>query len=110
MNEPVESLIARLRTEYLHEVPSRLEGIRVALDAVLEGHDPNGDAPRVLFHRLAGSAGAYGFGEVTARCREADRLLAGAEPAAKAVPALRALVEEIEAAFAAGPTSHPIAP
>lgn len=110
MSEALEDLMARLRAEYLAEIPSRLEEIQAAVEQ-LEGEDP--DAIRqltVLFHRLAGSAGAYGFGEVTTACRREQIALKAASHPVALAGQLREAVEEIRTAFAAAPTSPPIAP
>lgn len=102
--------MARLRADYLAEIPSRLEEILASVEQ-LERDDP--DAIRqltVLFHRLAGSAGAYGFGEVTTACRREEIGLKAASRPVALAGQLRAAVEEIRTAFAAAPTSPPIAP
>jgi HPt (histidine-containing phosphotransfer) domain-containing protein len=81
MNEPLEQLIARLRAEYLAEIPDRLAEMQATLDRWLAGQPPDGPPLLTLFHRLAGSAGAYGFGDVTAICRSVEQWLAQNPPA-----------------------------
>jgi len=66
----------RLRQEFARALPSRVERLRQALAAVPDGGGA-GDELRVLHrevHSLAGAAGSYGFGEVTASCHEAERV------------------------------------
>jgi HPt (histidine-containing phosphotransfer) domain-containing protein len=65
----------RLRGEYLAEVPNRLAEIDRAIKSWLSGNQP--DPPlKTLFHRLSGSAGAYGFEHVTQVCRLTEQWLA----------------------------------
>jgi HPt (histidine-containing phosphotransfer) domain-containing protein len=109
MSESLEQLMARLRAEYLTEVPDRLAELDGAI-AAFEREDGLGrDRLIRLFHRLAGSAGAYGFGEVTRGCREAEVALKGGLGPADSEQ-LRATVTGLREAFARGPTSPPIAP
>lgn len=110
MSEAIEELMARLRAEYLEEMPSRLEEILTAVD-LLEGGSLEAVAQlKVLFHRLAGSAGAYGYGEVTTACRREEIALRAASNPAALAGQVREAVAEIRTAFAASPTSPPIAP
>lgn len=104
MTESLHQMMARLRAEYLAQVPARLE----ELEAAIEGFERQGSPVREhlirLFHRLAGSAGAYGFAEVTRRCRDAEeRLARGLEPAQAAV--LREALVEVRGEF--GPSRPP---
>ena len=102
--------MARLRAEYLVEIPSRLEEILAAVER-LEGGSPEAVAQlKVLFHRLAGSAGAYGYGEVTIACRREEIALKAATNPPGLAGQIREAVEEIRTAFSASPTSPPIAP
>lgn len=102
--------MARLRAEYLMEVPARLEEILAAVDQLAEGSTEAVVQLKVLFHRLAGSAGAYGYGEVTTACRREEIALKAASNPAALADQIREAVDEIRTAFAASPTSHPIAP
>lgn len=73
--EPIDQLMNRLRSEYLAEVPGRLAEIEGAIQSWLAGKQP--DPPlKTLFHRLSGSAGAYGFEHVTQVCRLTEQWLA----------------------------------
>jgi HPt (histidine-containing phosphotransfer) domain-containing protein len=106
MSESLEQLIARLRVEYLTEVPGRLAEMRVACSAWLEHRATAGPPVTTLFHRLAGSAGAYGFGDVSTICRETERWLAtGPEPSPEHGRRVEAAIAAIAAAFAKPPTT-----
>ena len=104
MTEPLEQMMRRLRAEYLDVVPERLRELRAALRATMDtGHaDPS---LATLFHRLAGSAGAYGFSEVSSECREMERFLREDPPRnALTEAAVAAGIDAIERAFGRGPT------
>ena len=109
MSDPVEQLMARLRQEYLAEVPDRLEQLRLAAGAFR--HNEQVDPPlATLFHRLAGSAGAYGFGPVTTTCRKMEQWLATAPPRDDATMArIEESIRAIAAAFKSGPSTEGIA-
>ena len=109
MSDPVEEMMARLRQEYLAEVPDRLEQLRLAARAYR--HDEPVDPPlATLFHRLAGSAGAYGFGPVTTTCRKMEQWLATAPPRDDATMArIEESIRAIASAFKSGPTTEGIA-
>ncbi len=109
MSESLESLMSRLQAEYLDEIPARLDEIRMEMAALATEQSGAKDRLGVLFHRLAGSAGAYGFGDVTVCCRRAEGALEQS-PSPEVVNQLQDLIKQIEAAFAAGPTTFPIAP
>jgi HPt (histidine-containing phosphotransfer) domain-containing protein len=106
VSDPVEELMARLRQEYLAEVPDRLEQLRLAAEAFRRGEQV--DPPlATLFHRLAGSAGAYGFGPVTTTCRKMEQWLATAPPRDDATMArIEASIRAIALAFESGPTTE----
>lgn len=100
--------MARLRRDYLGEIPARIGDLRRTTEAWLGGGDPEPPL-ETLFHRLAGSAGAYGFTEVSRVCRAAERFMSGkpvrsAESAAK----LEAAIRVVEESFAKGPTGPDI--
>ena len=97
--------MARLRQEYLAEVPDRLEQLRLAAGAFRRNEQA--DPPlATLFHRLAGSAGAYGFGPVTATCRTMEQWLATAPPRDDTTMArIEESIRAIAAAFEGGPSS-----
>lgn len=97
--------MARLRTEYLAAIPGRLDEMLRALDGEFPEEKGLPITLPQLFHRLAGSAGAYGYGEVTRRCREAEELLKAVPPD---VERLRAVIAEIREAFESPPTEPSI--
>ena len=111
MSESIDELMARLRSEYLADVPARLSELSEGIAAVGRGEDGAAAALAGLFHKLAGSAGAYGYGDVSDRCRQIERWLVAGEGGAKeTLPPLEAAIGEIEAAFTKAPTTPPIAP
>ena len=107
--DPIDELMVRLRQEYLDEIPSRLEELSDAIAAWSNGQTP--PIPlATLFHRLSGSAGAYGFGEVSRICRETEQWLASdPDPFPESAARLRNAVGRIELAFRQGPEGADIA-
>jgi HPt (histidine-containing phosphotransfer) domain-containing protein len=62
-----------------------------------------------LFHRLAGSAGAYGFGDVSTTCRAIERWLAeNPSPDEANWRRIADAIDTIEAAFTRPPTTEGI--
>jgi len=109
VSDPVAELMARLRQEYLAEVPDRLEQLRLAAGA-FQRAEPADPPLATLFHRMAGSAGAYGFGPVTALCRGMEQWLATGPPRDNATMArIEQAIRAIASAFEEGPTSEGIA-
>jgi len=108
--ESLDDLMNRLREEYLAEIPGRLDEMRHAVVAFADGREPEGPPLAMLFHRLAGSAGAYGFGDVSAICRETEKWL-GTNPGR--TDEARAQIERalamIGESFRKGPTTEGIA-
>jgi len=109
MDEPLGALIARLRAEYLAEVPARLDELTRHARALAREEPRARDDLTRLFHRLAGSAGAYGFGTVTALCRGAEQELKQTQASRPAAERMFRVISEIQAAFDAGPTTEAIA-
>lgn len=109
-SESLAGLMGRLREEYLAEIPVRLDEMRQAVAAFAEGREPEGPPLAMLFHRLAGSAGTYGFGDVSAVCRETEKWL-GTNP--DRTDEARAQIERalamIGESFRKGPTTEGIA-
>lgn len=107
-HDSLQELMTRLRQDYVGEMPARITELRRAAAAWLAGGEP--DPPlETLFHRLAGSAGAYGFTDVSTVSRAAERFIASspgrnAETAAR----LEAAIRGVEEAFARGPTGPDI--
>jgi len=106
--DSLQELMTRLRRDYLGEIPARIQDLRRTAEEWLAGGEPEPQLP-VLFHRLAGSAGAYGYTEVSLICRTAERFVSAkpgrnAETAAKLEAAIRA----VEETFRKGPTGPDI--
>ena len=111
MNTSLEELMTRLRADYLAAVPARLDMLSTAAGQLETGDSAARTTLLTELHRLAGSAGAYGFGQVTALCRQAEAALRSDDaPTPELGPHIRQVIEAIRAAFARGPTTPPIAP
>jgi HPt (histidine-containing phosphotransfer) domain-containing protein len=109
MNEPLAELIARLRAEYLAQIPDRLAEMEATRVRWLSGLPPPDQPLPTLFHRLAGSAGAYGFGDVSRICREVEQWLATHPlPTPQSGERLSAAITAIRAAFERPPTTEGI--
>ena len=108
MPDSLQELMTRLRRDYLSEMPARLEDLRHTARDWLAGGAPEPPLA-TLFHRLAGSAGAYGFTDVSTLCRAAERFM-GTAPGKDAETAARleATILGVEEAFARGPTGPDI--
>jgi HPt (histidine-containing phosphotransfer) domain-containing protein len=74
-----EAELAALRAEYAAVLPARLEELEQALGALARSPEQRLVAAR-LAHRLAGTAGSYGFAAVSAVCRELELTLELAQP------------------------------
>lgn len=102
----LDETLRALRREYLADSTQRVEELRTLLARVADGEAAALADLRRAFHKLAGSGGSYGFSEVTAQSRraeqQAERLLAaGVIPAPTELAALEALINQVDAAFAA---------
>jgi len=106
--DPLHELMARLRRDYQREFPARIADLRRTAAEWLAGGDPEPPLG-TLFHRLSGSAGAYGYTTVSTVCRAAERYV-GAGPARNAETAahLEAAIGGVEEAFLKGPTGPDI--
>lgn len=76
VDQRVAAQIAALRAEYVAQLSGRVRELVSALDAAAE----HSDATQLfqcyrLAHGLAGSAGIYGFGEVSAEARALELLI-----------------------------------
>jgi diguanylate cyclase (GGDEF)-like protein len=77
----IESQLQVLRRAYAAALPEKLEELSRALAVARDGTRER-QAAKLLAHRLAGTAGSYGFAEVgAAAARIEGALAAGAEPA-----------------------------
>jgi HPt (histidine-containing phosphotransfer) domain-containing protein len=107
--DPIDELMVRLRREYLAEMPGRLLELSHAIAAWGGGKTP-ATSLLTLFHRLSGSAGAYGFSEVSRICRETEQWLANdPDPLPENAARLRNALGRIEQAFRTGPEELDIA-
>jgi len=98
-DDALERALRALREEYLAAAPGRVAELWAALARVQNGEPAAISALGALAHRLAGSAGSYGFQAVSQAARELDqrcRTAVATEPATD----LRALVQAIADAFA----------
>jgi len=102
--DSLSELMARLRHDYLGEMPARIAELRRTTDEWIAGGEPEPPLG-TLFHRLAGSAGAYGYTEVSRICRAAEKFV-GMKPARNGDSAARleAAIHAVEEAFTKGPT------
>jgi len=102
--EELERELAKLRAKYLADLPQRLADVGAELVKAESGDVPAMQAVRLLLHRLAGSAGNYGFDLATARARAAEAVAAriaeaGAPPTPEQAAELRGLIADLKAAF-----------
>jgi len=106
--DSLQELMTRLRRDYMGEIPARIADLRRTTSDWLAGREPEPPL-ETLFHRLAGSAGAYGFTDVSTVCRAAERFV-GTKPARSSETAARleAAIRGVEEAFARGPTGPDI--
>ena len=90
MSDDVEAAIETLRTRFLLRSTEDLATLRL-----WSKHGAaSDDVHHRLLHRLVGSAGTFGFHDISARARTVeDRLLAGGSAGG---PELRALITAIE--------------
>jgi diguanylate cyclase (GGDEF)-like protein len=76
MGDPLNTAFLELQREYLASLPQRLEELRADLAASGEGGTAAVGALKMRLHRLAGSGGSFGFLDLSAIAREAERCLA----------------------------------
>ena len=99
MSDPVASAFRTLQLEYLASLPARLEELRADIAGFRAGDRGATDSLKVHLHRLAGSGGSYGFVELGAIAREAERWLAG-HSAGGETDELEAIIERLARAVA----------
>jgi len=75
VSDPVAAALRELRREYHAESAARIAELQRGLAALAAGDEGAETDLTVLFHRLAGSGGAYGFPQVSTTARELERLL-----------------------------------
>lgn len=100
--------MARLRRDYQNEFPARIADLHRTASEWLAGGDPE-PSLATLFHRMAGSAGAYGYTDVSTVCRVAEGFV-GTGPGRNEETAARleATIGGVEQAFSKGPTGPDI--
>jgi len=112
----VDEFFEELRREYLTEAPARLGELRKDLAAIRVGEVDAAKSLKTRFHRLAGSGGSYGFPEISAVSREAERWIgSNPEPDAAGFAYLEQVIAKIAhgfdaAAAAVGLPQQPVAP
>jgi diguanylate cyclase (GGDEF)-like protein len=75
MGDPLDSAFLELRREYLASMPERLKELRTDLAALGNGGTEAAGSLKARLHRLAGSGGSFGFLDLSAIAREAERHL-----------------------------------
>jgi diguanylate cyclase (GGDEF)-like protein len=80
VSEELEQVLAQLRREYVAESPTRLEELRKFVAAFRAGEPDASQSLIVLFHRLAGSGGSYGFPDISEIGRNMERWLKSTPP------------------------------
>lgn len=94
MSDSVERAFLDLRMEYLASMPARLEELRADLAGFRAGTAGADASLEIRFHRLAGSGGSYGFADLSAIAREAERWLA-VHPSGGEATELGAIIERL---------------
>ena len=94
MSDPVESAFRALQLEYLASMPARLEELRSDIAGLRTGVAGAEASLKVRLHRLAGSGGSYGFVDLSALAREAERCLA-AQSSARNAAELETMIERL---------------
>jgi diguanylate cyclase (GGDEF)-like protein len=72
----IESLFAAATADYRLALPDRIAGLRRLFGAVVDGEHGALPSARAEAHKLAGTAGSYGFGAVGEAARVLERLAA----------------------------------
>ena len=94
MTEPVDPALLALQQEYVASLPLRIQELKADLESWSQGSTEAAGSLRSRLHRLAGSGGSYGFAEISAIAREAERWL-GANPATREPAELMPLLERL---------------
>jgi diguanylate cyclase (GGDEF)-like protein len=82
VSEELELVLAQLRREYVAESPTRLEELRKDIAAFRAGEPDASKSLIILFHRLAGSGGSYGFPAISEIGKRMERWLKSDPPPA----------------------------
>jgi diguanylate cyclase (GGDEF)-like protein len=100
MTDPFDSALLELRREYVSSLPGRLEELREGIAALKQGTAEATGTLRAQLHRLAGSGGSYGFSDLSAIAREAERWLTG-HSASTDTSGLEAIIDRLAVAVQA---------
>jgi diguanylate cyclase (GGDEF)-like protein len=76
MGDPLDTQFLELQREYLASMPERLKELRTDLTTWGKGGSGAVASLKARLHRLAGSGGSFGFLDLSAIAREAERYLA----------------------------------
>lgn len=69
-------IMKHFREEYICSIPEKLKQLEELIDDVLEtAREETIQSLRLHVHRIAGSAGTYGFPEVSTACKEFERVI-----------------------------------
>ncbi|MDX2193126.1 MAG: Hpt domain-containing protein, partial [Gemmatimonadales bacterium] len=97
--DDLDAIVRDLQRQYLADAPARLAEIADTLAALAAGDETAPVQLKVLFHRLKGSSGSYGFADVAAVAAELDRRAAAALAPTDA-EALREAMRTVDQLFA----------
>ncbi len=101
----LERILRELRREYLADAPARIAELRKDAAALRTGEADALDSLKLRSHRLAGSAGSYGFPQLSVRARALEELVGGiAAPTGSGTqspPVAHALADQITSAVEA---------
>jgi diguanylate cyclase (GGDEF)-like protein len=97
MTDQTDAVLLGLRREYLSAMPARLEELRSDIGSMRTGVPDAAVSLRSRLHRLAGSGGSFGFAELSAIAREAERWLT-AYPSKADTAGLEAIIDRLAAA------------
>jgi HPt (histidine-containing phosphotransfer) domain-containing protein len=98
VTDRVEEAFRVIQREYMAEMPDRLRQLRARSLEFRAGDPAATGALRMALHRLAGSAGSYGFPAASAVARELERWI-GMEPAPAEADRLDQELDRLEAAL-----------
>jgi HPt (histidine-containing phosphotransfer) domain-containing protein len=85
VTQDLEKAFAALREEYARALPEKLAELGEALREAQAGNADALARATALAHRLAGTAGAYGLGEVSSQAATLEQALGSADMAGASV-------------------------
>lgn len=106
MTDPLAEVLRGLRREYLRDSVARVEELERLRPRVEQGDTEALDLLRRALHKLAGSAGSYGFGDISRESRAGEQVArrlieSRAAPGEDDLAALRQTVAAVSQGFAA---------